>query len=699
MPEVVKTADRPGGIRVVTVDNPPVNALSHAVRTGLMKALEAALADPKVKGIVLTGAGRAFIAGAEIREFGTPKSTASPNLREVIAAYEASAKTIAAAINGAAAGGGLELALGCHYRVAVAGAVVGLPEVNLGTIPGAGGTQRLPRAVGVEAALEMITSGTLIPAARAAKIGAVDTVAEDAVGAAAALAAAKPPRRLSEDDSKLAAAKADPGFIAEFKKGLARRTRGMHAPLKAVEAVEACLTLTFAEGNARERDIFLWCQEQPEARAMRHVFFADREVARVPSIPKDTRPLPVAKAGIVGCGTMGGGIAMNFANAGIPVTVVETVKDALERGLGLIRKNYAGSVERGRLSQAEMDKRLALIAGTTRFEDLADADIVIEAVFEKLSLKKEIFERLDAICKPAAILATNTSTLDVNAIADATRRPEKVVGTHFFSPANVMRLLENVRAERTSNETAQTVMDLAKRIGKVGVMVGVCDGFVGNRMLYAYARQAAFLLEEGATPEQVDRVIYEFGFPMGPFQMSDLAGLDVGYLVRKERNERAPSNRRYANTVADRLYEMGRHGQKNGKGWYLYDAERKRQVDPAVTALIEEVARERGVARRAIADDEILERCMYALVNEGAKLLDEGIAARSLDVDLIWIYGYGYPRHRGGPMFWADEVELPKVLDRLEHYWQNHDRDWLEPAPLLRKLVKDGKGFRSWGAA
>ena len=402
---------------------------------------------------------------------------------------------------------------------------------------------------------------------------------------------------------------------------------------------------------------------------------------------------------VIGGGTMGGGIAMNFANAGIPVTVVENTPEALERGLGLIRKNYAATVEKGRLSQAEMDKRMALIRGTTRMEDLADADIVIEAAFEKLSLKKEIFEKLDAICKPQAILATNTSTLDVNAIADATRRPEKVVGTHFFSPANVMRLLENVRAERTSNETAQTAMDLAKRLGKVGVMVGVCDGFVGNRMLYAYARQAAFMLEEGATPEQVDRVIYEFGFPMGPFAMSDLAGLDVGYLVRKERGERAPTNRRYANTVADRLYEMGRLGQKNGKGWYLYDAERRRQVDPAVTALIEAVAKERGVERRTIGDEEILERCMYALVNEGAKLLDEGIAARPLDIDLIWIYGYGYPRYRGGPMFWADEVGLPKLLERLEHYYRTADRDWLEPAPLLRKLAKEGKKFRDWAAA
>jgi 3-hydroxyacyl-CoA dehydrogenase len=513
-----------------------------------------------------------------------------------------------------------------------------------------------------------------------------------------ALALTKPVRRLSQDDGKLAAAKAQPNLFADYRKGMARRFRGFTAPFKAVEAVEGCLTLPYAEAIAKERDIFVWCQEQAEARAMRHVFFSEREVARVPSIPKDVHPHEIKTAGIVGCGTMGGGIAMNFANAGIPVTVVETDAAALERGLGIIRKNYAGTVEKGRLSQADMDRRMSLIRGTTRYEDLASADIVIEAVFENLALKKQVFEKLDAVAKPDAILATNTSTLDVNAIADATRRPDKVVGTHFFSPANVMRLLENVRGERTSHETAQTAMELARRINKVGVMVGVCDGFVGNRMLYAYARQAGFLVEEGAAPEQIDKAIYDFGFPMGPFQMSDLAGLDVGYMVRKERNERAPTNKRYANTVADRLYEMGRYGQKTGKGWYLYDAQRNRSVDPAVTALIEQVAKEQNRARRAVSDVEIVERCMYALVNEGAKLLDEGIAARPLDIDMIWIFGYGFPRYRGGPMFWADEVGLPEILKRLEYYGDTFDRDWLDPAPLLRKLAGEGKSFKDWAA-
>ena len=696
MTDVIKTADR-DGVRIITIDNPPVNAISAAVRTGLMAATKAAEADPMVKAIVVTGAGRAFIAGADIREFGKPPAQGVPTLRDNIAALEACSKTVVAAINGAAAGGGLEIALGCHYRVAHPKAVLGLPEVNLGTIPGATGTQRLPRAVGVAAALDMIVNGNLIPAAKCPP-GLADEVAEDVVGRAVALALAKPVRRLSEDDSKLADAKAKPGLFDDYRKGMARRFRGFTAPFKCVEAVELCTKFPYATAIEKEREIFVWCQAQPEARGMRHVFFSEREVARVPSIPKEVRPREIKSGGVIGCGTMGGGIAMNFSNAGIPVTVVENDAAALEKGLGIIRKNYAGTVEKGRMSQAEMDKRMALIRGSTSYDDLKSADIVIEAVFENLDLKKQIFGKLDRVAKAGAVLATNTSTLDVDAIATATSRPQDVVGTHFFSPANVMKLLENVRGARTSDETAQTAMELARRINKVGVMVGVCDGFVGNRMLYAYTRQASFLVEEGASPEQVDKAIYDFGFPMGPFQMSDLAGLDVGYMVRKERQERAPTNKRYANTVADRLYEMGRYGQKNGKGWYLYDAQRNRSADPAVTALIEQVSKEQGRARRQIANDEIVERCMYALINEGAKILDERIAARPLDVDMIWIFGYGFPRYRGGPMFWADEVGLPKVLDRLEHYWQTSDRDWLEPAPLLRKLVTDGKSFRAWAA-
>jgi len=697
MTDVIKTADREG-VRIITIDNAPVNAISAAVRSGLLKATEDAVADPKVKAIVVTGAGRAFVAGADIREFGKPAAPGVPSLRDNIAALEASPKTVVAALNGVAAGGGLEIALGCHYRVAHPKAPLGLPEVNLGTIPGATGTQRLPRAVGVEAALDMIVGASLIPAAKCPP-GLADEIAEDCVGRAVAMALAKPVRRLSDDDSKLASAKAKPTLFDDYRKGMARRFRGFTAPFKAVEAIELCVKYPFAQGSEKERELFVWCQGQAEARAMRHVFFAERDVARSPWIPKDAKPREIKSAGIIGCGTMGGGIAMNFANAGIPVTVVENDAAALERGLGIIRRNYAGPVEKGRMKQEEMDRRMGLIKGATSYDALKDADIVIEAVFENLALKREIFGKLDKIAKPGAVLATNTSTLDVDAIAESTKRPESVVGTHFFSPANVMRLLENVKGKKTSPETAQTAMELGRRINKVAVLVGVCDGFVGNRMLYAYSRQAGFLLDEGATPEQVDKAIHDFGFPMGPFQMSDLAGIDVGYLVRKERREQAPTNKRYAYTVADRLYEMGRYGQKTGRGFYLYDAERNRKVDPEVTALVEQVSKENGRPRRAIGADEIVERCMYALVNEGAKILEEGIAARPLDIDMIWIFGYGFPRYRGGPMHWADEVGLPKLLERLEHYYRTADRDWLEPAPLLRRLVKEGKKFREWSAA
>ncbi len=695
MNDVIKSADR-DGVRIVTIDSPPVNAISAAVRSGLMAAVKSAVADPAVKAIVVTGAGRAFIAGADIREFGKPAPPGVPNLRDCIVALEASSKPVVAAVNGAAAGGGLEIALGCHYRVAHPKAMLGVPEVNLGTIPGATRTQRVPRAVGVPAALDMTVNGALVPAPKCPP-GLVDEVADDCVGRAVALALAKPVRRLSQDDGKLAAAKANPALFDDYRKGMAKRFRGFTAPFKCVEAIELCVKLPYDQAIAEERRIFEWCQAQPEARAMRHVFFAEREVARVPSIAPDTKGRAIETAGIVGCGTMGGGIAMNFANAGIPVTVVETDQGALDRGLGLIRKNYAATVEKGRMTQAEMERRVTLIRPSTRYDDLKHADIVIEAVYENLELKRQIFAKLDAVTKPEAILATNTSTLDINAIAAATRRADRVVGTHFFSPANVMRLMENVRAARTSDQTAQTAMDLARRINKVGVMVGVCDGFVGNRMLYAYTRQAGFLLEEGALPEQVDRVIYEFGFPMGPFQMADLAGLDIGYQVRKERDKSAPTNKR-SSPIADRLVEMGRHGQKNGKGFYAYDARRNRSVDPEVTALIESVSRERGTTRRQLADHEILERCMYALVNEGAKLLAEGIASRPMDIDLIWIFGYGFPRYRGGPMFWADEVGLAKVHERLDHYWHHHDPDWLEPAPLLADLAARNSTFKEWSA-
>jgi 3-hydroxyacyl-CoA dehydrogenase len=699
MTSVIETADLMDGVRIITINNPPVNAISSAVRTQLKAEIEGAGNDEDVLGVVLTGAGRAFVAGADIREFGKEPPAGTPTLPDVIHAIEDCPKPVVAAINGACAGGGLEIALGAHWRIAGPRAVLGLPEVNLGTIPGATGTQRLPRAAGVEAALDLIVKGELVPAKKARALGIVEAIEDDPVAAAAAMALQKPVRKLREDDSKLGDLNDAAEAIENYRKGMAKRWRGYEARFKAVDAVALVTQHPYQEAIRRERQIFMECQGKPEARGMRHAFFAERGVARVPGIPKETEALPVKQAGIIGCGTMGGGIAMNFANAGIPVTVMEQNQEGLDRGLEIVRKNYAGSVSRGRMTQEEMDKRVALISGTTSYDALADADIVIEAAFERMDIKKEIFSALEKVCKPEAILATNTSTLDVDEIASSVSTPERVVGTHFFSPANVMRLMENVRAEKTSDQTAQSVMKLAPRIGKVGVMVGVCDGFVGNRMLYAYTRQANFLLEEGALPAQVDRVLYEFGLPMGPFAMGDLAGIDVGYLVRQERLKvQGPTNKR-TSAIADKLYELGRMGQKNGKGWYRYEEGNRAPIsDTDVEDLVINTSAELGIERREISDEEILERCMFPLINEGAKILAEGIAARSMDIDMIWIFGYGFPRYRGGPMFWADEIGLDHVLTRLQAFWQDSDRDWLEPAPLLVELAKAGKGFKDWSA-
>ena len=694
---VVETRDRPDGVRVVTLNNPPVNAIGWEMRQQLRDTMRAIDADPAVKGVVLTGAGRAFIAGADIRQFGQPNPPGAPSLTAAVHAIEDCGKTVVAAVNGAAAGGGLEVALGCHYRIAGPKARLGLPEVNIGTIPGATGTQRLPRLAGLRNALDMIVSGDLVPAARALELGIVEAIEDDPVEAAAAIALARPPKKLREDDSKIG--DIPDGFFDDYKAGMARRWRGFGARFKAVDAV-AKIVLPYDEAVEAERVVFRECQGTPEARAMRHVFFSDRQAARHPSIPKDTPAGTVGKAAVLGCGTMGGGIAMNFANAGIPVTVLETSAEALEKGLGIVEANYAATVSRGRLSQAAMDRRMALISGVTGYDDIADADIVIEAVFENMDIKKEVFGRLDEVCKGGAVLATNTSTLDVDEIAAATSRPEAVVGTHFFSPANVMRLIEIVRGAKTSDGTAQTAMKLAPRIGKVGVMCGVCDGFVGNRMLYQYSRQANFLIEEGALPQDVDRVIYDFGLPMGPFAMGDLAGVDVGYLVRQERIKKFGRTNKRESTVADKIYHLGRYGQKTRKGWYDYEpGSRAPKPNAEVTALIEKASADLGIERRAVSDEEILERCMYPLVNEGAKLLAEGIAARPLDIDLIWIYGYGFPRYRGGPMHWADEIGPARILERLEHYAATRDSDWLEPAPLLREVAGQGITFRDWAAA
>jgi 3-hydroxyacyl-CoA dehydrogenase len=694
---------RHGAIGVVTIDNPPVNALGVAVVTGLKQAVERCLADPDVAALVLTGAGRTFIGGADIREFGQPRPADAPTLPEVIAGIEGCAKPVVAAINGTAAGGGLEVALGCHYRVAAPAARLGLPEVTLGIIPGAGGTQRLPRLIGLAAALDLILTGSLIPASRAQALGIVDELADDVVAAALSLAGTmaaenRPARKTRDMEDKLRADRGKPAIFDAARAKFAKQMRGVEAPAAAMESVANAIDLPFDQGLAKEREIFRRCLASEQSRALRYAFFAERQAAKVPDVPPETPTQPIELAAVVGCGTMGGGIAMNFANAGIPVRILESSREALDRGMGIVRGNYASTVAKGRLSQDDMDRRMALVTGTLDDADLAQADIVIEAVFEDMAIKRQVFARLDTTCKPATILATNTSTLDVDAIAAATARPDKVIGTHFFSPANVMRLMENVRGANTSKETIATVMRLAKTLGKVGVLVGVCDGFVGNRMLHAYTRQAGFLLEEGALPQQVDKVVYDFGFPMGPFAMGDLAGLDVGWRIRKAREATRPKHLRYS-TIADRLCEMGRFGQKTGAGWYRYEPGSRTPIpDPAVEQLIASVAAELGMARRRFTDPEILRRGLYTMINEGAQILDEGVARRASDIDVIWLYGYGFPRHRGGPMFYADGLGLATVYDGLSRLYDEHG-EWLKPAPLLARLAKQGKGFHDYSSA
>jgi 3-hydroxyacyl-CoA dehydrogenase len=696
------TRTQKGRVALLAIDNPPVNGLGFAVRQALQRQVTAALADPATAAIVIAGRGRMLSGGADIREFGKPQQ--EPILPQVLAVIEAADKPVVAAIHGHALGGGLELALACHYRVAARGARMALPEVTLGIVPGAGGTQRLPRLIGVKPALELMTTGEMVPAGRAQQLGLVDEVVDgDAAEAAVAfaerlVAEGRGPRRTSALDQKIADARAAPGLLAEFRQSLKRSARGQESPLAVVDCVEAAVTLPFAEGMKVERATFQRLVGSDQAAALRHAFFAEREAAKVKDVPEDTQAAPVARAGVLGLGTMGAGIAICFANAGIPVRVVEATPELLEKGLARIRQVYAGMVERKRLDQAEMDRRLALVAGTTRMEDLRDCDAVIEAVFEDMALKQDVFARLDAACPGAALLATNTSSLDVDAIAAATKRPERVIGMHFFSPANVMRLVETVRGKATARETIATAMALNKKLGKVAVVVGVCDSFVGNRMYYAYTRQAQFCLEEGALPQQVDKAIQDFGFPMGPFATGDLAGVDVGWRIRKQRAAlRAaqglpPDPRRYS-PIADRIAEMGRYGQKTGAGWYRYDKGGRAPIpDPEIEKLIVQVSAEKGIARRAFSDREIVERCLFPLVNEGARILEEGIAQRASDIDVVWLYGYGFPRWRGGPMYWADRIGLDKVYAAMAKLYET-DRDWCEPAPLLARLARAGKGF------
>jgi 3-hydroxyacyl-CoA dehydrogenase len=685
----VVTVSQHGAVRVLSIDNPPVNGLGTDVRSGLARGLEEALVDQSVEAMVITGQGKMFSAGADIKEFGKEIPKDVPSLSAIIAAFEASPKPIVAAIHGVAAGGGLELALGCDARIASPDARLGLPEVTLGIIPGAGGTQRLPRLIGARPALDLIVSGKLIPAAKAKELGIVDAIAEsDLLEAAVDFALNLPSLPTREERPQ----ETDPSVFDDVEKSIAKKSRGFDAPFAAIEAVRAAFELSPEEGFRKEREIFKRLVGSDQAKALRHVFFAEREVAKVPDVPKDTPTAEIRRAGIVGCGTMGGGIAMVFANAGVPVVVLENDEEALSRGIERIRGLYRSSVDKGRLSQEEMDASMKRIQGTREASELTDADIVVEAVFEDMAVKKDVFEGLDEMVNEDAILATNTSSLDVNEIAKATSRRDKVVGLHFFSPAHIMKLLEIVRGERTSKETLATVTKLSKRLGKTGVVVGVGDGFVGNRMLYAYRRQADFLVEEGALPEEVDGALVDFGLPMGPFAMADMAGLDIGWAVRKRQAATRRKDLRYS-PVADRICEMGRFGQKTGAGWYRYEQGNRTPIpDPEIAALIAGVSKELGITRRTIGAEEILERCIYALINEGAKVLEEGIALRSSDIDIVWIYGYGFPRYRGGPMFYADTVGVKKVYEVVKRFYDQQG-EWMRPAPLLEQLATEGRSF------
>ncbi len=680
------------GIAVVTVDNPPVNALRHEVRAGLVEALRRARDDAAIDAVVIACAGRTFFAGADIAEFGQPPHP--PGLGEVIALIEAMPKTVVAAVHGTALGGGFEVALACHGRVAVPTAQVGLPEVKLGLLPGAGGTQRLPRLVGPEQALRMIVTGDPISAAEALALGVVDEIAEgDLVGAAIAfasraVAAHRPLQRLRDRDDKLAPIRADPRPFEEAAAALTRRLRGREAPAACVEAVRNAFTLPFDEGLRREGELFRKLVAGDQSKAQRHVFFAEREAAKVPGMPEGTRPRPIARAAVIGAGTMGGGIAMCFANAGIPVTLIETGEDRLQQGRERIAANYRSTVARGGLSADDMERRMGLIGGAVAIDAAGDADVVIEAVFEEMALKQRVFAELDRVAKPGALLATNTSTLDVDQIAGATARSQDVVGTHFFSPANVMRLLEIVRGRASAADAIATALALARRLGKVPAVVGVCYGFVGNRMLARRSVEAERLLLEGASPQQVEAALVEFGLPMGPFAMGDLAGLDVGWLIRKGRGEHA--------AIEDALCEAGRFGQKTGKGFFRYEAGSRTPLpDPEVDAIIAAAANRLGIVRRAIGAEEIVERTVLPMINEGARILEEGIAARPGDIDVIWVYGYGWPAWRGGPMYYADRIGLGHVRGRLSLYAERSGDASLRPAPLVLRLAAEGKGFAS----
>ena len=689
-----------GQVAVITLDNPPVNGLGYDTRTGVAAGVEQAVADPAVVALVVTGAGRAFSGGADIKEFGSPKAIAEPNLLSLIRLLEDCPKPVVAAINGTCMGGGLELALGCHWRVAAAGVDVALPEVKIGLIPGAGGTQRLPRVVGVETALNIIVSGDPVKSEILASLPGqklfdqIVPAGQSAVDAAVALAAAKvgEPRVRVRD---LPVSHPNPDAYFQFARNTVKAmAKNFPAPARCVDAVEQALKKPFDQGMAYERETFIALMMTPECKALRHAFFGERAASKIPDVPEDTPQRTVAKVAVIGAGTMGGGISMNFLNAGIPVVMLEMKQDALDRGVATIRKNYEAQVKKGKLKADKYEARMALLSTTLNYADIADADLVIEAVFEEMGVKEKVFKTLDEVCKPGAILASNTSTLDVDAIAAFTKRPQDVVGMHFFSPANVMKLLEVVRGAKTAKDVLATVMAVAKKIRKTAVVSGVCDGFIGNRMIEQYSRQAGFLLEEGCTPAQVDKAVEKFGFAMGPFRMGDLAGNDIGWAIRKRRYVEKP-HMRYSKT-ADLLCEMGRYGQKTGAGWYDY-VPGKRDAIPSdvVVKMIEEHRKTLGIAPRRISDDEIVHRLVYSLVNEAAKILEEGIASKASDIDMVYLTGYGFPLWRGGPMCYADSQGLFNVVQTMKKFAANphDDAGFWTPAPLLARLAAEGRSF------
>ncbi|MCS0591410.1 3-hydroxyacyl-CoA dehydrogenase NAD-binding domain-containing protein [Massilia norwichensis] len=684
-------------VAVITLNNPPVNGLGLATRTAAVEALQRAEADPAVKAVVITGAGKAFSGGADIREFNSPKALTEPTLHTLIRTAEGLSKPVVAAIHSVCMGGGLELALGCAYRVAVPGAQIALPEVKLGLLPGAGGTQRLPRVIGLEAALEMIVSGSPVPSEKFAGTlfdevfpAGTDLVAAS-VDFANRIADVCPLPKVRERKVEHANAAA----VLDAARAKVRAvSAGFPAPLECIETIAAAVNLPFDEGCKFERERFIHLTQTVESKALRHAFFAERAASKIPDVPADTATREIKTAAVVGAGTMGGGIAMNFANAGIPVTILETKQEALDKGLATIRKNYENTVKKGKLTPEKAEQRIALVKGTLDYQDIAQADIVIEAVFEDMGVKETVFRKLDEVMRPGAILASNTSTLDLNKIAAFTSRPHDVIGLHFFSPANVMKLLEIVRGHETGIHVLATALALSKKLKKTGVVSGVCDGFIGNRMVEQYIRQAGFLLDEGALPQQVDQAIEKFGFAMGPFRMGDLAGNDIGWYIRKRRYVEMPEVA-YSKT-ADLLCEQGRFGQKTGAGWYDYQAgDRTPHPSQLVHDMIVQHSKDLGIERRTIPDEEIVERLVYALVNEGAKILEEGIALRASDIDMVYLTGYGFPLYRGGPMFYADTVGLPKVLEAMAKYARGYHGEAWAPAALLQRLAAEGKGFNS----